>query len=61
MEVYKCYSGNFRKFWFSHEILKAESSAKSEDEDRDVGGLKKEEEECYIFLGEGEEDGKELT
>lgn len=29
----------------SHEILK-ESSAKSEDEGRDVGGLKREEEEC---------------
>ena len=31
---------------FSHEILKAESSAKREDEDGDVGGLEREEEEC---------------
>lgn len=49
-EAYKCYRGSFRKFWFSHDILKAESSAKSEDEDGDARGLEKEE-ECYSFFG----------
>lgn len=56
-EVYKCYRGNFRKFWISHDILKAKSSAKSEDEDGDVRGLE-EEEECYSFF-QREKDGKE--
>lgn len=56
-EVYKCYRGNFRKFLFSHEPLKAESSAKSEDEDGDVRGLERGGRMLQVFFPR-EKDGK---
>lgn len=38
---------------------KAELPAKSEDVDGDIGGLNREEEGYYSYLGEREKDGKE--